>query len=138
MLPYLCHWSAAACPHMEIREKRVTGSDSANALAKKADVVVAIGTRLQDFTTGSWTAFDKDAQFISLNAARHDASKHRSAAIVGDARQSIISLDKALGSYRAPDSWVDFAKSEREKCQSLRHRLDCRRGLRGDKYVKNR
>ena len=40
----------------------VTGSNSANAIAEQADVIVAVGTRLQDFTTGSWTAFAKDAQ----------------------------------------------------------------------------
>ena len=37
----------------------VTGCQSANALAADADVVIAVGTRLQDFTTGSWTAFDR-------------------------------------------------------------------------------
>ncbi|MEO0763168.1 MAG: thiamine pyrophosphate-binding protein, partial [Pseudomonadota bacterium] len=57
----------------------VTGSDSANAIAERADVVLAVGTRLQDFTTGSWTAFARDARFIGLNAARHDAVKHVSA-----------------------------------------------------------
>jgi 3D-(3,5/4)-trihydroxycyclohexane-1,2-dione acylhydrolase (decyclizing) len=56
----------------------VTGSDSANAIAEKADVMLAVGTRLQDFTTGSWTAFAKDAKFIGLNVARHDAAKHLS------------------------------------------------------------
>jgi len=42
-------------------------SNSANAIAEEADVILAVGTRLQDFTTGSWTAFDKDAQIIGLN-----------------------------------------------------------------------
>ncbi len=55
----------------------VVGSSSANALAGEADVILAIGTRLQDFTTGSWTVFAHDAQFISVNAARYDATKHR-------------------------------------------------------------
>ena len=55
----------------------VTGSDSANAIAAQADVILAVGTRLQDFTTGSWTAFAQDARFISVNAARYDAGKHR-------------------------------------------------------------
>jgi len=45
----------------------VTGSDSANTIAQQADVILAVGTRLQDFTTGSWTAFAKDAQIIGLN-----------------------------------------------------------------------
>ena len=51
----------------------IIGSTSANALAEEADVIVAIGTRLQDFTTGSWTAFSRDARFISINAARFEA-----------------------------------------------------------------
>ncbi|NDW52469.1 3D-(3,5/4)-trihydroxycyclohexane-1,2-dione acylhydrolase (decyclizing) [Aliiroseovarius sp. PrR006] len=91
----------------------VTGSDSANAIAEKADVIVAVGTRLQDFTTGSWTAFDKDAQFISINAARHDAGKHMSLPVVGDAKQSLATLN-AASDYKAPADWVAFAQAERK------------------------
>ena len=54
-------------------------------LAAEADVILAIGTRLMDFTTGSWTLFNHDAKFISINAARWDATKHRALAVVGDA-----------------------------------------------------
>ena len=61
----------------------VTGSDSANHIAENADVILAVGTRLQDFTTGSWTAFALDAKFISLNAGRHDAGKHMALSVVG-------------------------------------------------------
>ncbi|MEO1092909.1 MAG: thiamine pyrophosphate-binding protein, partial [Pseudomonadota bacterium] len=92
----------------------VTGSDSANAIAAKADTIVAIGTRLQDFTTGSWTAFDQGAKFVSINAARHDAGKHRSAPVVGDAKLAIAALDAALGDYRAPDGWVRLAREQRK------------------------
>ncbi len=92
----------------------VTGSDSANALAAKADVILAVGTRLQDFTTGSWTAFDQDAQFVSINAARHDAGKHMSLPVVGDAKLSLTALDAAL-TMSTPASWLDFAKEERSK-----------------------
>lgn len=91
----------------------VTGSDSANAIAAKADVILAVGTRLQDFTTGSWTAFAQDARFVSVNAARHDASKHLSLPVVGDAKLSLTALHAGLGGYRAPSEWVDFAKAER-------------------------
>ncbi|SPF78839.1 3D-(3,5/4)-trihydroxycyclohexane-1,2-dione hydrolase [Aliiroseovarius pelagivivens] len=91
----------------------VTGSDSANAVAEKADVIVAVGTRLQDFTTGSWTAFDKDAQFISINAARHDAGKHMSLPVVGDAKLSLAALGAASG-YKAPADWVAFAQDVRK------------------------
>ncbi|MBU2957895.1 3D-(3,5/4)-trihydroxycyclohexane-1,2-dione acylhydrolase (decyclizing) [Paracoccus sp. 1_MG-2023] len=91
----------------------VTGSDSANAIAAKADVILAVGTRLQDFTTGSWTAFAQDARFVSVNAARHDASKHLSLPVVGDAKLSLQALQAGLDGYRAPSDWVDFAKGER-------------------------
>ena len=92
----------------------VTGSRSANVVAEKADVIVAIGTRLQDFTTGSWTAFDHEARFISLNTARHDALKHRSLPVIGDARLGIQALDRAIGDYRAPSGWRQAAESERK------------------------
>jgi 3D-(3,5/4)-trihydroxycyclohexane-1,2-dione acylhydrolase (decyclizing) len=93
----------------------VTGSDSANALAEKADVVLAVGTRLQDFTTGSWTAFAADADFISVNAARHDAGKHRSLPVVGDAQLALEQLDSLMQGYRCPSTWTTFAADERRK-----------------------
>lgn len=93
----------------------VTGSDSANAVARKADVILAVGTRLQDFTTGSWTAFDKSARIISVNAARHDAGKHQSLPVVGDAKLSLTALSAALGGHAAASGWMDFAQGERRK-----------------------
>ena len=93
----------------------VTGSDSANAIAEKADVILAIGTRLQDFTTGSWTAFAKDARLISLNAARHDAGKHLSLPVVGDAKLGIEALGACLGDYSAPAEWTETATAVRKK-----------------------
>ena len=93
----------------------IVGSTSANALAGEADVVVAVGTRLMDFTTGSWTAFSKDATFVSVNAARWDANKHRAVAVVGDALESINELEAGLADYKADAQWtekgrVEFAK----------------------------
>lgn len=93
----------------------VTGSNSANTIAEQADAILAIGTRLQDFTTGSWTAFAADAKIIGLNAARHDALKHMSMPIVGDAKLSINLLSDALGDYAAPGSWLESARDERAK-----------------------
>jgi 3D-(3,5/4)-trihydroxycyclohexane-1,2-dione acylhydrolase (decyclizing) len=89
----------------------VTGSDSANALAERADVILAVGTRLQDFTTGSWTAFAHDARIIGLNVGRHDAMKHLSLPVVGDAKLALQAL--ALGAYKAPAEWLALARSER-------------------------
>ncbi len=90
----------------------VTGSDSANSVAERADVILAVGTRLQDFTTGSWTAFARTAKIIGLNVGRHDAMKHMSLPIVGDAK---LSLEALQLDYSAPLEWVDFAKGERAK-----------------------
>ena len=89
----------------------IVGSTSANALAAEADVVLAIGTRLQDFTTGSWTAFSPDARFISINAARFDAVKHRAVAVVGDALETVTELDAELGSWRADPARMARAKA---------------------------
>lgn len=89
----------------------VIGSSSANALAAQADVVLAIGTRLQDFTTGSWTVFDSpEFRLIALNAARFDAVKHRAHSVVSDAREGISELELALQGYRAPQAWQDQAR----------------------------
>ncbi len=93
----------------------VTGSDSANAIAERADVILAVGTRLQDFTTGSWTAFDKGARLISINAARFDAGKHMALPVVGDAQLALRALDGAASGYAAPEEWVAFAREERRK-----------------------
>ena len=93
----------------------VTGSDSANAVAQKADVIIAVGTRLQDFTTGSWTAFAKDAKIIGVNVGRHDAMKHMSLPVVGDAKVTLAELADALGDFKTPTDWTDFAKAERTK-----------------------
>jgi 3D-(3,5/4)-trihydroxycyclohexane-1,2-dione acylhydrolase (decyclizing) len=93
----------------------VTGSDSANAVAAKADVIIAVGTRLQDFTTGSWTAFAKDAQIVGVNVGRHDAMKHMSAPVVGDAKVALTDLQRALKSFDVDPSWTEFAQSERVK-----------------------
>ncbi len=91
----------------------VTGSDSANTIAEQADVILAVGTRLQDFTTGSWTAFAGDARIIGLNVGRHDAMKHLSLPVVGDAKLALTALGGALGGYRAPAGWTEQAQDER-------------------------
>ena len=90
----------------------IVGSTSANALAGRADVVLAVGTRLMDFTTGSWSAFAPDAKFVSINAARWDATKHCALAVVGDAFETVQELDAALGDWRADKNWTDSGAAE--------------------------
>lgn len=87
----------------------VTGADAANQVISKADVVLAVGTRLEDFTTGSWTLFAPDAQFIGVNAARFDAVKHQSLPVVADARAALTEMSAALGDWTADASWTDRA-----------------------------
>jgi 3D-(3,5/4)-trihydroxycyclohexane-1,2-dione acylhydrolase (decyclizing) len=91
----------------------ITGSSSANAVAGMADVVLAVGTRLQDFTTASWTVFGPDVRIVAINTARFDAVKHGSHAVVGDAGESIAELDTALGDWRCDPDWTDRAITER-------------------------
>jgi 3D-(3,5/4)-trihydroxycyclohexane-1,2-dione acylhydrolase (decyclizing) len=93
----------------------VTGSDCANTIAEQADVILAVGTRLQDFTTGSWTAFALDSKIIGLNAARHDAAKHMSETVVGDAKLGLDALGAAMAGYSAPSEWTALARAERVK-----------------------
>lgn len=97
----------------------ILGSTSANALAAEADVVLAIGTRLMDFTTGSWTCFAPDAQFVSINAARWDAVKHRAVAVVGDARESVAELDAELGGWTADPAWMARGREQFAKWDAM-------------------
>jgi 3D-(3,5/4)-trihydroxycyclohexane-1,2-dione acylhydrolase (decyclizing) len=91
----------------------VTGADAANRLAADADLVLAVGSRLQDFTTGSWTVFRNDElRIVSINAARVDAVKHRALAVVGDAREALGELDRLVEGWEAPPSWVARAAGE--------------------------
>ncbi|MEO9168716.1 MAG: 3D-(3,5/4)-trihydroxycyclohexane-1,2-dione acylhydrolase (decyclizing) [Aestuariivirga sp.] len=90
----------------------VTGSTSANNIAAEADVILSIGTRLQDFTTGSWTCFSHDAKFISINAARYDAVKHRAVAVVGDAKVTMEELIPAMQGFKVDKAWTKKGQDE--------------------------
>ncbi len=79
----------------------VTGSTAANHLAAEADVVLAIGTRLQDFTTASQTLFAAGPRFIAINVCRHDAIKQGALALRADAKAALAELDVALDSVQA-------------------------------------
>ena len=75
----------------------VTGTSSANILAKKSDLVICIGTRLSDFTTASKTLFqNKDVKFIGINVSPDDASKHSATTLVGDAKVCLVKLTELL------------------------------------------
>ena len=96
----------------------VTGTSAANRLAEEADVVLAIGTRLQDFTTGSWALFKNgDKTVIGLNVQPFDAGKHRALSLVGDARESLKELEKAIGGWKAPAAWTSNARKGKAEWQ---------------------
>ena len=93
----------------------VIGAKSANTLAGQADVVIAIGTRLQDFTTASWTLFRDDVKVVTVNAARFDAVKHNAQAVVGDALAVVEELAVALAGWSVEASWSSRASTERAR-----------------------
>ena len=84
----------------------VTGSDAANQLARQADVVLAVGTRLQDFTTASRSLIDGEkTRLIQLNVARPDATKHDAQSLVADARLGLAALQARLFDWQSGQTW---------------------------------
>ena len=77
-----------------------TGTLAANRLARQADLVIAIGTRLSDFTTMSNSAFaHPDARFVGINVCEMDAFKHAAIPVVADARVAIEEIASRLGGF---------------------------------------
>jgi 3D-(3,5/4)-trihydroxycyclohexane-1,2-dione acylhydrolase (decyclizing) len=90
----------------------VTGTSAANAAAADADLIVGIGTRLQDFTTGSRALFSAPhRRIIQINVGPYDAGKHEASAVVGDARAALVELTERLGGWQSKN---DAAKSSGE------------------------
>jgi len=92
----------------------VMGGNAGNNIGEKADLVIAIGTRMADMITGSWSVFrDPDVRFLSLNANRFDANKHMAQPVVGDAKLSLAAIAGKLGDWRAPTGWGEKAMKEK-------------------------
>lgn len=84
----------------------VTGGTAANALAEAADVIVALGTRLQDFTTGSRALYmDHGPRLLGVNVARFDAAKHGSQSLIGDAAVALDALAAGLAGWQSASAW---------------------------------
>ena len=89
------------------------GGKAANNLAKQTDLAIAIGTKLADFTTGSWSNFENTKfKLVSINVSRFDANKHMAHSVVGDAKVSIEDLSRALGSWKAGNEWYKKSRNE--------------------------
>ena len=89
------------------------GGKAANNMAKKTDLAIAIGTKLGDFTTGSWANFENSSfKLISINTCRYDATKHLAQAVIGDAKVSLKELSMALGDWSADKNWNEKGRIE--------------------------
>ena len=100
----------------------VTGGMAANQLAPKADLVIGIGTRLTDFTTGSKALFSHpEVEFLLLNVAEFDALKLDATALIADARTGLTALTETLKDYRS--DWgkevTQAQEAWRDECQRL-------------------
>jgi 3D-(3,5/4)-trihydroxycyclohexane-1,2-dione acylhydrolase (decyclizing) len=101
--------SALAQAHpMNFGTSGVDGSAAANAVSADADLVIGVGTRFQDFTTGSWSLFkNPDCQLVSINVAAYDAMKHGARPLMADAGVALEAIGAALGDYRVADPDFD-------------------------------
>ncbi|MEJ1999699.1 MAG: 3D-(3,5/4)-trihydroxycyclohexane-1,2-dione acylhydrolase (decyclizing), partial [Maritimibacter sp.] len=89
----------------------VTGTDAANQALAEADLILGVGTRFQDFTTGSWTVFaNPERKLVSINLAGYDAAKHGALSLVADAKVALEQLSAAL----ANKSYADQDGGKRE------------------------
>ncbi|MEM9603297.1 MAG: 3D-(3,5/4)-trihydroxycyclohexane-1,2-dione acylhydrolase (decyclizing) [Pseudomonadota bacterium] len=91
----------------------VVGASSANALVRDADLIVTVGTRLSDFTTGSRTVVSSGVPQININVAQLDARKHNATPLRGDARCTLEALDSALAGWQSSGAWVDRVAQEK-------------------------
>ena len=109
------HGGKSSLPHshpLNMGAVGVTGSSASNVLAAEADLVLAVGTRLADFTTGSWALFQDDAvTLVGLNVQAFDAGKHDALSLVADAKVGIAALSAGLDGYRTDAAWTDKAKA---------------------------
>ena len=95
--------SLVEADEMYVGSLGVTGASAANRLAEQADLVLSVGSRLQDFTTGSNGLIK--GQVIALNVQAHDLVKHGAMPLLGDARTGIAALAAGLGDYRTDDAY---------------------------------
>ncbi|BFG72948.1 3D-(3,5/4)-trihydroxycyclohexane-1,2-dione acylhydrolase (decyclizing) [Paraburkholderia terrae] len=100
----------------------VTGSPGANEIAHDADCVLAVGTRLQDFTTGSNTLFTH-ARVIGINANAFDAIKHRGCIVQADARLALEALSSRLEGWQAAAAWTSRAQQRANEWRDIVQKL---------------
>ncbi|UMM08992.1 3D-(3,5/4)-trihydroxycyclohexane-1,2-dione acylhydrolase (decyclizing) [Gluconobacter frateurii] len=105
----------------------VAGTSAANELAEEADLIIAVGTRLQDFTTGSWGIFhNPSVKIVTLNVQVADATKHLATPLVADARVGLRALESYLSGWKADPDWTQKARNGLEAWSesSLRYQAE--------------
>jgi len=121
--------SSLAWDHpLQLGSVGVTGSPASNALASEADLILAVGTRLQDFTTGSNSLFT-EARLVSINVNSFDLTKRRGVQLQADARLGLEALSKALSQWHAETGWTERAKAEAAAWRSAVDKITGRREL---------
>ena len=104
------------------------GNPAANAVARDADVVLCVGTRLTDFATGSHSLFrDPDVRFVAINVDPRDAAKVGALPVVGDAREALT----ALGPQAIADEYR--AEVEEARARWLEQRLGLAAQMEGER-----
>lgn len=101
----------------------VTGTEAANQAARRADVVIGVGTRLQDFTTGSAALFGPQARLIQINVNAFDAAKYQAIGVLGDAGAALAALSEALGGWTAPADNLQTAQADKAQWNDTTDRL---------------
>jgi len=91
----------------------VTGVTCANSVASEADLVLAVGTRLQDFISGSNSLFT--SQVVQLNVQPMDSIKYRAIPCVADAKTGLQLLSESLAEYRSDPEWITYANQSRKE-----------------------
>lgn len=100
------------------------GAESANRTAEEADLIIAVGTRLQDFNTQSRTLFNREGvKVISLNVTPFDAYKHECVPLVTDAREGLAEVSSQLGDWTVSETWKgsysDWASSWTQRVDGI-------------------
>ena len=101
----------------------VTGTSAANQIAKKADLIIALGTRLSDFTTGSKRQFKQGAEVVTINVNRFDAYKMDATKAVGDLKETLLLVIKELSKSKYKSAYKDEIKSAKAKWDKEMERL---------------
>ena len=100
----------------------VTGSAAANAAAEEADLVIGIGTRLQDFTTASRSLFSNpDRELVQVNVNPMDAGKHGATPIFSDAKSLLSKLQSVLDGYAVDDAWRSLSVNRADEWRAVVH-----------------